>query len=180
MAGRYVGIFTVTVPKEFTPQQKLMWTIVANGQTDPDPARMNTDYNVSPFRTPRRQHPAGRSLFDEKAAPVVGPITSPRMPIATDRDDGRRPLTLPLWAEDDAKYSSGSNAPMRNPPPPVEISWTKFRGPGTVTFDPARPKLEVLKGGKVDEPFAARTTTTAKFSEPGEYYLAGGRQRLLR
>ena len=44
-------------------------------------------------------------------------------------------LSLPVWASDDAKYSSGSNAPQRNPPPPVILHWSKYRGPGDVTFD---------------------------------------------
>ena len=37
-------------PKEFTPQQRLTWTITVNGQTNSIPLRMHTDYNVSPFK----------------------------------------------------------------------------------------------------------------------------------
>ena len=40
------------------------------------------------------------------------------------------PLELPLWATDDAKYSSGDNGQLRNPPPAVTLTWSKYRGPG--------------------------------------------------
>jgi hypothetical protein len=169
--GRYVGVFTITVPKAFSKQQKLVWTIVANGQPTQIPLRLNTDYNVSPFKDAAVGNtPPEVRVFDEKMTPVVGPINSiaTAIPKTATMAAG---LALPVWADDDAKYSSGSNAPMRNPPPPVEISWWKYRGPGTVTFSEAKPKLQVLKGGKVDEPFSGKATTTAKFSEPGEYYL---------
>jgi hypothetical protein len=42
------------------------------------------------------------------------------------------------------------------------MTWSKFRGPGLVTFGNARPPLD--KGG-------GKVTTTALFSEPGEYIL---------
>ena len=80
-------------------------------------------------------------------------------------------LVLPLWAADDAKYTSGTNAPLRTVPPPVQITWSKFRGPGQVTFDKENPAFEVLAGGKINEPFRGKAVVTVKFSEPGEYVL---------
>ena len=50
LPGRQWGMFTITVPKEFTKEQRLTWTIVANGQTMSIPFRLNPDYLVSPFR----------------------------------------------------------------------------------------------------------------------------------
>jgi hypothetical protein len=82
-----------------------------------------------------------------------------------------KPLALTFWADDDAKYSSGSNAPMSRIPAPVEITWSKYRGPGAVTFGKANPELETLAGGKLNEPFRGRGDTTAAFSAPGEYIL---------
>jgi hypothetical protein len=81
------------------------------------------------------------------------------------------PLPLPVWANDDAKYTSLTNAPMLRARPVVTMSWAKFRGVGTVTFDSARPMLKVLQGGQVDQPYRGTATATAKFSEPGEYVL---------
>jgi hypothetical protein len=59
----------------------------------------------------------------------------------------------------------------RNAPPPVELTWSKYRGPGAVTFDKARPTVEVLEGGGVNTPFRGKATTSVRFSEPGEYVL---------
>jgi hypothetical protein len=146
---------------------------VANGITNAIPLRTNTDYNISPFGEDAgggNRPPVVK--FDEKGATIAGPIASMAKPVQTRTTSMSAPLALTLWADDDAKYSSGTNAPMRNPPPPVEVLWSKFRGPGTVTFQPSdTPKLEVLKGGKVGEPFSGKGGVTATFSEPGEYAL---------
>lgn len=171
LPGRNVGMFVVTVPREFTPQQKVVWTLVANGHTTSIPLRLNESYNISPF---------GEEAVVGNRPPVIrfeqkGPtITGPRAAItgAIPRTTSiSTPLPLTIWADDDAKYTSGTNAPMRDVPPPVAIYWTKYRGPGSVTFEKAEPRLDVLKGGKVSEPYSGQGTTTAKFSEPGEYIL---------
>src|SRR5688572_15141944 len=43
LPGRRVGMFTVTVPKAFTPDQRLTWTLTVNGQTTSIPLRLNVD-----------------------------------------------------------------------------------------------------------------------------------------
>ena len=56
--------------------------------------------------------------------------------------------------------------------PTVTVTWTKFRGPGEVTFANAKPKVEK---NEFKPPPAATYTgkadTTATFSDPGEYIL---------
>jgi len=47
-------------------------------------------------------------------------------------------------------------------PPRLAITWTKFRGPGDVKFDAAKPKIDEKDG---------KATTNATFSAPGEYIL---------
>jgi hypothetical protein len=174
LPGRQVGTFIVTVPKEFTPQQRLTWTITINGQTNTIPFRMHTDYNVSPFKI---QHSVSVGntppiiRFEERGQAVQGPIATLSKPALTRTTPVSAPLSLPLWAEDDAKYSSGTGAPLRNPPPPVTLHWSLYRGTGKVTFDKDKPEMEKLQGGNVGEPFRGKSTTTAKFSEPGEYVL---------
>jgi hypothetical protein len=79
-------------------------------------------------------------------------------------------VTLDAWVDDDAKYSSGSNAPIKERSP-VDFHWSKYRGPGSVTFAPPGPKLEALRGGAVDQPFSGKASTTARFSLPGDYVL---------
>ena len=147
LPGRNVGMFTVTVPKEFTLQQRLTWTLVANGQTTSIPLRLHLDYNVSPFGEDAavgNRPPIVK--FNEKGPTFTGPIAAYAKPGATLTTAVSQPLALNVWADDDAKYSSGSSAPMRNPPPPVEVNWSKFRGPGSVTFDNASAEARGAEG----------------------------------
>jgi hypothetical protein len=105
------------------------------------------DYNISPFKdaavgnTPPVIH-----LFDEKAPGIQGPLSSVATAVAKTATVASG-LALPVWIQDDAKYTSGTNAPLRNVPAPATITWSQFRGPAEVTFDHAKPKLEVLAGG---------------------------------
>lgn len=171
LPGRNVGVFVVTVPKEFTPQQRLTWTIVANGQTSRIPLHTKLDYIISPFGEDGQAGNTPPVIRFEQAGPS---LAGPRAAVAralTRTTSVDAPLPLTIWAEDDAKFSSGTNAPMRNPPPPVAMHWAKYRGAGDVTFAQAQPPVDVFKGGKVGEPFAGRGATTATFRQPGEYIL---------
>jgi hypothetical protein len=169
LPGRQTGVFSITVPKAFSKDQKLTWTIVANGEAMSVPFRLNTDYNVSPFTGLEIGNtPPVIRLFEENAAPAQGPVAFISKAIAKTASVATG-LTIPIWAADDAKYSTTTNAPLTTPRPPVSISWGVYRGPADVKFENA--KLEALKGGKADEPYLGKMTTTAKFTAPGEYYL---------
>ena len=78
--------------------------------------------------------------------PIQGPIAS-LVTALTRTATVSTPLPLTLRASDDEKYTSGTNAPQRNPPPPVTLTWSKFRGPGAVTFDRTNPPVEKVAGG---------------------------------
>jgi hypothetical protein len=49
------------------------------------------------------------------------------------------------------------------------VRWSKYRGPGLVTFDKARPTVEKIDSS--DHPFSGSATVTVKFSLPGDYVL---------
>ncbi len=158
------------MPKAFTPQQRLTWTVTINGQTNSIPLRLNPDYNISPLKDSAVANTPPIIRFSESGPFVQGPFSA--LATATPRKTTiSSPLELSVWAEDDAKYTNNSSAPMRGSRPPVTLLWSKYRGPGTVTFDKTRPALDKLKGGNVNEPFQGVAKTTAKFSEPGEYVL---------
>lgn len=171
LPGRQTGLFTVTVPKTFPVTSRLTWTIVMNGEADTIPLTLKPDYTVSPFKdeavgnTPPVFH-----LFTASAPGIQGPIAS-MSSAATRTTSVAVPLTLPVWAEDDAKYTSGTNAPLARPRPPVTMSWSKYRGPGKVTFEKAKPDFKTLAGGQVDQPYRGSASATATFSAPGEYVL---------
>lgn len=169
MPGRNWGMFTVPVPKDFKETDTFTWTIVANGQSMTIPLRVKPDYVVSPFSDVAvKNTPPVIRLFEQSAPTIQGPIATVATAIPRTATVGA-PLELPLWATDDAKYSSGNNAPQRNPPPAVRLTWTKYRGPGTVTFDKPKPEFEKLPSGEL--PFSGKATTSAKFSEAGDYVL---------
>jgi hypothetical protein len=169
LPGRQTGVFTVPVPKDFTsPDQRLIWTLVVNGQTTSIPLRLHPDYIVSPFTDVAVGNTPPILRFDPTGSAIQGPVAYlaravPRTATLS------APLELPLWASDDAKYSSGSNAPQRNPPPPVILHWSLYRGPAAVTFDKASPDFEILTGGNAA--FAGKATAIARFSAPGDYIL---------
>lgn len=53
--------------------------------------------------------------------------------------------------------------------PPVTVTWSKFRGPGVVTFADAKPAALISAEGNGG--VSGTATTSATFSEPGEYVL---------
>ena len=171
LPGRRHGVFSITVPRDFTsPDQRLTWTIVANGQTTVIPIRLHPDYLISPFVDVAVKNTPPVVRFEENGRSIQGPVAllSGAAPRTTAIGS---PLSLPVFANDDAKYASGTMALPVKPPPPVRLAWSKYRGPGRVTFDNPQPPLDVLSGGGVNTPFRGKSITTARFSEPGEYVL---------
>ena len=170
LPARKTGVFLVRVPKEFAADQKLTWTLTVNGQTTQIPLRLHRDYNVNPFRDIAVGNKPPIVRLAEKGPTIQGPVAmlggAPAMTTAV-----ATPLALTAWVDDDGKYSSGSNVPIRDGRSPVELVWSKYRGPGNITFDAAKPKLEVARGGNVDQDFSAKATTSASFSAPGDYVL---------
>jgi hypothetical protein len=168
LPGRQWGMFAVPVPKDFKDQDSLTWTITANGQTTSIPLRLKSDYVMSPFKEIAVGNTPPVVRFDPAGPPNQGPRavleTAPARTVSVSA-----PLALTVWAADDMKYTSGTSAPVTATRPAVTVRWSKYRGPGAVTFDKARPELEKLPGGTT--PFNAKATTTAKFSEPGDYVL---------
>ncbi len=80
-----------------------------------------------------------------------------------------KPVPLTVWASDDQKYTSGTSAPLSQQRSPVTVTWSKYRGPGKVTFEKAKPDLEKLPMGP--SVFNGKASTTATFSEAGDYVL---------
>jgi hypothetical protein len=175
LTGRRYGMFTFTMPKAFTKQQKVAWILTANGVTTSVPFYMSPDYNVTPNTSSEESPGGGYNLppvlrFSDRGGSFSGPVANPAQAISRTAVVGA-PMALDFWVDDDARNSTGSNAPVRNAPPPVELTLSKYRGAGDVRFGSVRPACEALKGGKPDEPYAGRASTTATFTEPGDYML---------
>jgi hypothetical protein len=171
LPGRQWGMFSVPVPKDFTPQDKFTWTIVANGQSTSIPLRLNRDYLISPFTEAAVNNTPPVMQFEQNGAALQGPIaTLPRAPVRT--TSLSMPLILTLWVSDDMKYTSNTNAPMTKPRPPVTLVWSKYRGTGAITFDKTRPGVEQLAvPANESVAFSGKAITNARFSETGDYVL---------
>jgi hypothetical protein len=158
------GAFTVTVPRDFG-SGKITWTLVANGKTTAIPASLDPLWELSPFKDATGNTPPYIG-FSASGPFVQGPrghSTALTTVLA-------RPVTLALWVADDANVVPGATVPKT---PPVTILWSKFRGPGTVSFSDERPAVE--KADFEAPPhtvFRGKATTTATFGAPGEYMLS--------
>jgi hypothetical protein len=169
LAGRQWGMFVIKVPRDYG-DKKITWTIVANGQTTTIPASLKPDYEINPFQEAAVGNTPPAIRFDERGPAAQGP-----RPVTAERSvKVGTPLALTVWASDDAKLTTSSGLPPRNLnlDTPVTLHWTKYRGPGTVTFAKDRPAVE--KSERKDAaapPFSGKATTTATFSEPGLYVV---------
>lgn len=163
---RQWGVFTVTVPKDFGDKQ-ITWTILANGQQTTIPGNLNPLWLVSPFKEESLHDTPPFISFEPDGASVQGP---PRGIAKSLTASVSGPLPLTVWAADDAKVLEGAKKPPSGPP--IVITWSKFRGPGEVTFSREKPPLEKAEfkapPGTV---VTAKFSTTATFSEPGGYVL---------
>jgi hypothetical protein len=167
LPGRQWGMFTVNAPKEFKPTDSYVWTIVANGQSTSIPLRLNPDYVMSPFSEIAVGNTPPVIKFDPNGKGFQGPLATLATATSLTGTVGT-PVPLHLWASDDMKYTSGTSAPPSGTRSPVTVRWSKYRGPGAVTFDKARPDLQKTEGSA---PFNAKADATAKFAEAGDYVL---------
>jgi hypothetical protein len=152
---RQWGVFTITVPADFG-KSKLVWTLVANGQKTSVPFHLDPLWVVNPFEEPAVKNKPPTLRLEQGGAAHAGP---PRGLLRSYNAAASEPLTLDAWVSDEAHAEEG---PAAFRPPPLTLVWSKFRGPGSVTFANARPEI-----GKSD----GKATTTATFGAPGEYLL---------
>ncbi len=148
---RQTGLFTVTVPADFG-DRPLTWTVTAGGETFSVPGHLRPEWEIDARLeiTSGNRPPALRFAPDGAAAQGPGGVRAALVA------DAGQPVTITLWASDDGVQKR----PTGNPPQ-FGLVWSKFRGPGEVTFGEARPT--VAEDGRAE--------TTATFSAPGTYVL---------
>jgi hypothetical protein len=160
---RQWGVFTVTVPKDFGSSQ-LTWTLTANGVTTVVPGSLNVLWELSPFRDANGNTPP--FLGFAAAGPFVQGPRGQSTSLVTALPN---PVNLALWVADDASVIPGATRPKT---PAVTITWSKFRGPGSVTFASDKPAVETTDfQAPPNTAFQGKADATATFTEPGEYVL---------
>ncbi len=150
---RQTGVFAVVVPADFG-NQRLTWSLTAHGQTIAIPGHVRLEWEITALEeiTSGNTPPVLR-FGGLDAAPGQGPLgvrSALTAAVST-------PVEVTVWAADDGvRKSRAAQRPAR-----FGLVWSKYGGPGDVTFSNATPA--------VDE--TGKATTTATFSEPGEYVL---------
>ena len=141
---RHKDVFRVLVPKDFG-DQKLVWTITAHGQIQQVSGTLKPVWMIDRLRTTR----GGNSENINSNTPPVVKVQPPEQTIAFPN-----PATMAVSATDDGLPKRGGV------PAGMTIVWAKYRGPGAVTFNPAKARI-------VD----GKALASANFSEPGDYVL---------
>lgn len=176
LTRRRYGMFIINVPKEFAKTEKLWWTLTSNGVTNKVPFYTHTDYNTSPFKSMEESPNGGWNTppvlrFEERSGTSFqGPRATVATAITRTATVGT-PMPLNVWADDDALYSTGGNAPLTRAQAPVDLIVSKYRGAGPVTVAEVRPKFDTLKGGKALEPYSGKASAAVTFEQPGDYML---------
>jgi hypothetical protein len=158
---RHWGVFAVKVPADFGTKQ-VVWTLKFRGATYSIPGSLHRNWQIDALEgeagsgntPPLVKFDAGGPEGSGPGGFLAGPVTAA----------SGNPLTLTVWAQDDGKPASGLAGGGRGggAGPQVTLAWFKHQGPGKVTFAPATGRVAAAGG---------QLTSTAAFSEPGEYIL---------
>lgn len=154
--GRQWGVFVLKVPKDFG-KKTMTWTIVSNGETQSVPFSLNPGYPITPFKELGMGNQPPVLSFSPGGAKFSGP---PIAVATTLTGEVNKPVALDVWAEDAKGSDTGRGG--RGGGMVASLSFHKYRGPGTVTFDRARVMVN-KQGDKV--------SVSATFSAAGEYLL---------
>jgi hypothetical protein len=189
---RHKDVFRVVVPANFG-QQKLTWKLTSRGKTESIAGTLNPVWQIDRRRTTR----GGNDDAIDSNTPPVASVQPPEQNVAVGAkatlaisatDDGlpkriRTSFPAPNGGDVPAQLYAvpPSTAPQRGAPAggggggggrgagpqagnaeggSLSYEWFEFRGPGKVTFTQPRGMLAIGKA-----------TSTAVFSEPGDYIL---------
>jgi hypothetical protein len=149
-ARRERGVFTITVPAEYRDRD-IVWTLRVQGEELRVPGRMTSPaYELGYVPMAMGSMPP-IVRFSPTGAAGQGPRGVTADAVLNARVG--TPLPLTIYAQDTGE---------REERYPVNVTWQKHQGPGTVEFSPRTARIELG---------ASEAATTATFSEPGEYLL---------
>ena len=163
-ARRHWGVFGIRVPGNF--DGRVAWVLVNRGETFTIPANLGADFKIDALQEAAADNTPPVVRFGERGPEGAGPAGVFGAPLT-----GRvgQPVSISVWARDDGQGFAGLGGSIaaaaaggRRRVPPIALTWFKHQGPGDVTFSQSEGTIPV-EGGTM--------TTTATFSEPGEYVL---------
>ena len=155
---RHWGVFVVRVPVDYAGE-KVVWTLKIRGETFSIPANLKAEWKIDALEGEVGSGNTPPVLRFEVAGPEgSGPGGVTGAPL---KASVGHPLKLTVFARDDG-VRSGSVRRSGEKAEPITLTWFKHQGPGDVTFGESEIEVEAAGG---------EGTTTAMFSEPGDYVL---------
>lgn len=155
--GRQWGVFTIKVPKDFGTK-KLVWTVTVNGVPQSIPLGITNGYTIEPFEERGMGNKPPEFTFGTNK--VFGPPTGPAAELT---GTVNQPVAITFKVDEPKETKKGSTrTPSRNAGAIANVELHKYRGPGTIKFDPVRVSTKTQ--GEV-------VTSNATFSLPGEYLV---------
>jgi hypothetical protein len=147
---RHKDVFRVVVPANFGETAKLSWVLSTRGKTEVVAGTLNRVWQIDRQRTTR----GGNSEQVNSNTPPVVTARPETQSVAAGAAAG-----ITVAATDDGlparRGRGGEEGPVG-----MTVEWSKYRGPGAVTWSPAKQPL--AKG---------EAAVKANFSAPGEYVL---------
>ena len=150
---RQTGVFAVVVPADFG-DQRLTWTLTAHGVTIAIPGHLRPEWEITALEEiTSGDTPPVLRFGGPDAEPGQGPLgIHSELTAAVSA-----PTPITVWATDDGvRKARAAQRPAR-----AGVVWSKYRGPGAVTFSDTTPAIDET----------SKATTTATFSEAGDYVL---------
>ncbi|NKB34384.1 MAG: hypothetical protein GKR91_14935 [Pseudomonadales bacterium] len=149
---RHTGVFAVEVPADFGNQQ-LNWRLTAGGESIAIPGHLRPEWEITALEEITSGNTPPVVKFSNNGNSAQGPL-GVASPLITTRTGTTAELTI--WSSDDGvKKSRAAGQAAR-----TGLVLSKYRGPGDIEIEDATPRL-------VD----GMASTTATFSEPGDYTL---------
>ncbi|MEO9035535.1 MAG: hypothetical protein ABI442_08510 [Gemmatimonadaceae bacterium] len=149
---RHWGVFAVRVPADFGGKSKVVWTLNVRGTSYAIPASLRPEWQIDALEGEAGSNNTPPVLTFGKGGPEArGPGG-----VSVDRTASvGKPITIEVVAKDDgAGLTKGGS--------PVTLTWFTHQGPAQVVFGTPTAKLT---------PTGGSTSTTATFSQPGDYIL---------
>lgn len=142
---RHKQIFSIVVPRNFPADRTLVWTLTVHGKTERVPASLKPEQQIDVSRE--------TASGNQRPKIDVGPELTATV---------RQPVTLTVAVTDDGIPKPRKPAPgeEENVFAGPNVQWSKYRGPGKVTF--TKTAVAIREG---------KATTTATFGDPGEYLV---------
>jgi hypothetical protein len=153
LARRQMGLFTVTVPKDFG-KRRVSWTLTRDGRSNTVTGHIDDRWLIDALEDPTIKNKPPVLRFQQSGPPHLGPRPLAQALTAT----VGLPATLEAWVSDDKVSLRGDQKQAEI----LTVVWQKYRAPGEVTFAKDRPEVDRATG---------HVTTTATFKQPGEYWL---------